>query len=142
MFEWYCKENTDYVENLIEDGKVPIYWNDVECYYWSPSIILPSGNICDFFCYNKQYAPKHYPWDLKYIINPTFEQTKILKQMKDGHHRTKESKYWKKYEENYVTEKGREAYTINSLSETSVLLGQCVQALKYLDMEHQKYFNR
>lgn len=131
MYEWYCKENVDYVDSLIEKGEVPIYWNDVDCYYWAPSVVLPSGNVCDFFCRNNQYAPKHHPWDLTYIINPTMEQAAELERMKEEERQTKAMEVQKKRQETCMRDR---------MSETSVLLGRCVQALKYLDTEHQKYF--
>lgn len=129
MYPWYSKENTSYVKNLIESGSLPVYWNDVGSYYWVPSIVLPSGNVVDFFCYNKTYAPKHEPWEIhRFDICPTIEQMEWLK----------EKERVSKHEEFFFAEQCNvKESPLDGVSET---LGKCMRALVFLDKEHKKYF--
>lgn len=127
MFEWYCEENVSYVRNLLDTGQVPVFWSDAGCYYWAPSVVIPSGNVCDFFCYNNQYAPKHQPCDIAYfIINPTLEQMEELDRQKREEAKAK----WE--------ERQRKA----RLKEASATIGKCMKALILMDKMHREYFTQ
>lgn len=129
MFPWYSEENKKYIEDYMQSDDCIIYWSNEGCYYWTPMIKLPSGNWVEFTCYNKTYAPKHDPWEIRgYTILPTQEQRTWLenKQSEDNKRKLQEHREAKRkhdFERN-----------------TSLLLADCIKGLMQLDSMHKQYF--
>lgn len=150
MYPWYSEENTSFARNLIASGELPVYWNDVDSYYWVPSRITPSGNVVDFFCYNKAartgtcsrscgdskgvtcIPPKHEPWEIhRFDICPTMEQMEWLMKEKEKERISKQEEFL------FAEQCNVKESPLDGVPE---LLGKCMRALIFLDKEHKKYF--